>query len=110
MRYMLLFRGLAAAPHATDEQTLDYNRQWGEWIGRLASRDALVASAPFQPRGAVVASDSVRELELAPIDIGGFALIEATEDEAVEIAGQAPHIALGGTTVVRPVVDLGPRG
>jgi hypothetical protein len=104
---MLLFVGLAAAPKASDDQTADYNRQWAEWTGGLASRDALVAATPFQASGQLVSADSVRELELAQVDIGGFALIEATDDdEAVKIARQAPHIALGGTTIVRPLLDV----
>jgi hypothetical protein len=105
MRYMLLFFGLAAATKTTDQKTADYNRKWGDWMGGLASRHALVAGTPFEARGSVVAADAVRDLELKPVDIGGFALIDAADDaEAIEIARDAPHIALGGTTIVRPLI------
>jgi len=108
MRYMLLFVGLAAAPEASDEQTTDYNRRWGEWMGGLASRNALVAGAPFQANGKVVSTDSVSELELERVDIGGFALIDVGDDaEAIESARSAPHMALGGTTIVRRVIAVG---
>jgi hypothetical protein len=77
-------------------------------MGGLAARGALVAGAPFQAGGKVVAAEAVDELQLDRVDIGGFALIEA-EDEpaAIEIARGAPHIALGGTTIVRPLVAVG---
>jgi uncharacterized protein YciI len=106
---MLLFLGLAAAPEATDAQTTDYNRRWGEWMGALAAKGALVAAGPFQPHGKVVSSDGVTDLELDRIDIGAFALIEADSDEAAnEIAGSTPHMELGGKTIVRPLVPLPP--
>jgi hypothetical protein len=51
---MLLFLGIAAQPEATDEQTADYNRQWGAWMGDLARDGALISSAPLQAQGSVV--------------------------------------------------------
>ena len=104
MRYVLLFRGLAASPAATDEQTVEYNERWGTWMGELGKAGVLVAGGPFQPRGYVVAADQTDELELQRVDIGGFLLIEADDDQAAQaIARAAPHVALGGSTIVRPV-------
>jgi hypothetical protein len=108
MRYMLLFVGLAAAPEATDAETADYNRNWGEWIGGLAGPGALVTGAPLEPRGHVVTADTLSPVELERMDIGGFAVIEAEdEDQAVEIARRAPRMALGGRTIIRPVIVVG---
>lgn len=108
MRFMLLFRGLAAAPRATDEQTADYNQRWAAWMGDLTQRGALLSGAPFQPGGSLVTGTEVSGLELERVDIGGFALIEAEDEEAaVEIAKSAPHAALGGTTIVRPLIAVG---
>jgi hypothetical protein len=101
----LLFRGLAAAPDATDEQTVEYNERWIRWSGELASSGALVAGGPLEPRGRLVTSQGPAELELERVDIGGFLLIDAqSEEAAIDVAGRAPHIALGGSTIVRPVV------
>jgi hypothetical protein len=37
-------------------------------------------------------------------------LIEARDDaDAIETAKQAPHMALGGTTIVRPLIAIGER-
>lgn len=106
---MMLFIGLAATPRADDHVTQDYNRQWGEYLGGLASAGALESGAPFAPTGQTVTRDSVSPLELQSVDIGGYALVNAASiEEAVEIAQRAPHIALGGTTIVRPCLSVGP--
>ena len=108
MRYMLLFQGLAAAPEATDERTADHNRQWGEWIAALDARGELIAGSPFQWHGRVVTADEVSDLQLGQVDIGGFVLIEVNSyEQAIGIAKQAPHIALGGTTIVRELISFG---
>lgn len=105
MRYALLFEGLAASPAATDEQTVDYNERWTNWMGELAKAGVLVAGGPFEPRGNVVTAARIDELELQRVDIGGFLLIDADgEETANAIARAAPHVALGGSTIVRPVI------
>ena len=45
---------------------------------------------------------------MAEVDIGGYLIVEAeTLDAAAEIARGAPHIALGGTTIVRACLPTG---
>ena len=109
-KFMLLFQGRAAAdPGASDAQTQDYNRRWGDYMAGLARDGKLESGAPLVPSGKVLKGESVSELELAEFDIGGYMLIEADSiDEAVEIALRAPHVELGGGTIVRPCVELGP--
>ena len=108
-KYMLLFVGMAARPDAGDTTTRDYNQSWTRWIGGLAQAGALESGAPFEPTGASVTKDAVDELRTGPVDIGGYLLIEAAGlDEAVATAKDAPHMALGGTTIVRPCVEVGP--
>ncbi|HEV3232920.1 MAG TPA: YciI family protein [Candidatus Dormibacteraeota bacterium] len=103
MKFLMLFMGLAGQPDATDDQTVAYNARWGEYMGSLAQGGKLVSGLPLQSSGKVVTRDGVGDLELKPVDIGGYQIIEAaTVDEAIEIARGAPHVALGGTTVVRP--------
>jgi hypothetical protein len=100
--YLLLFLGRAAQPDATDDETVDYNRQWGEYMAGLGKNGQLRGGAPLEPAGKVVARDGITDLELGDIDIGGFIVVEADSHEAAEdIAAQAPHIALGGSTIVR---------
>jgi hypothetical protein len=106
-QYILLFVGRVAAPDATDPQTVDYYQQWGEYMAGLAQSGQLRAGAPFEGNGKVVSREGVTDLELDEVDIGGYLLVEADSLEAAqEIAASAPHIALGGTTVVRPCIAV----
>jgi hypothetical protein len=106
--FMMLFVGLAARTAADDAQTQDYNRQWNDYMGELARSGALESGAPFQPDGVAVQHGSATPIELGEVDIGGYALVSAESVEAaVQIAERAPHIALGGTTIIRPCVPTG---
>jgi hypothetical protein len=103
MKYLLLFIGLVAEPEATDDRTAAYNQSWGEYMGSLGREGKLVSALPLRGSGKTVTRNAVAELEMKPLDIGGYMIIEVdTEEEAVEIARGAPHVALGGTTIVRP--------
>jgi hypothetical protein len=45
------------------------------------------------------------------VEIGGYTLINVQSlDAAIDIARRAPHIAIGGTTIVRPCVDVRQAG
>jgi hypothetical protein len=106
-QYMLLLAGRAAQPQATDTETRDYNARWMEFFGALGRSGVLRAGAPFANSGKIVQLDTVSDIELREVDIGGFLLIEAESAEAaVQIAKQAPHIALGGSVIVRPCLEV----
>jgi hypothetical protein len=107
-KFMMLFVGLVARPEAGDERTQDYNEQWNDYMRELGRAGALESGAPFEPAGRTVGRDGVSPVELGEVDIGGYCLIAAESlDAAVEIAERAPHIALGGTTIVRPCAATG---
>ena len=106
-QYMLLLVGRAAQPQATDAETRDYNARWMEYFGALARSGTLRSGAPFAGTGKIVQLGTVSDIELGEVDIGGFLLIETeSADAAVQIAGQAPHIALGGSVIVRPCLEV----
>src|SRR5262249_5298463 len=107
--YLLLFLGRAAAdPDATDDETVDYNARWREYMGGLAQAGQLRSGAPLVASGRLVAADAVTDLELAEVDIGGFMVVEAESLGAAEaIAERAPHIELGGSTIVRECLTVG---
>jgi hypothetical protein len=105
--YMLLLVGRGATPDAADPQTAEYNQKWVDYMGGLAQAGQLRGGAPFEPAGKVVGRDGVSDLDLDEVDIGGYVLVEADSLEAAqEIAAGAPHIALGGTTIVRPCIAV----
>ena len=106
--YLLLFLGRTAQPDASDEQTVEYNRQWGEYMAGLGQAGQLRGGAPLKGSGKIVARDGVTDLALAEVDIGGFIVVEVdTLEAAEEIGGRAPHIALGGSTIVRECLAVG---
>lgn len=106
-QFLFLFVGFALQPADGSSQTQAYMKGWGEWMADLASRGVVESGLPLEWRGKVVKKDTVTDLQLQQEDIGGYLLIRAESmDEAVEIARQAPHMALGGTTIVRPCLEV----
>lgn len=106
-KFLFLMLGLPAQPGATDDQTRAYSLQWAQYMGSLAQRGALESGAPLEPTGKTVTSRTVADLQLAIPDTYGFMVVNAPSlDEAIAIAREAPHIGLGGSTVVRPCVAV----
>jgi hypothetical protein len=106
--YVLLLVGRGADPDATDPQTAEFNQRWRDYMAGLGRSGHLRAGAPFERTGKVVGRDGVTDLELKELDIGGYLVVDADSiDEAAELAAGAPHIALGGTTIVRECLPVG---
>lgn len=104
-KFLFLMIGLPAQPTAGDEQTEAYIRKWGQYMGSLAQRGALEAGAPLSATGKTVTSTTVTNTDLAKPDVYGFMVVNAASlDDAIAIAREAPHMALGGSTIVRPCV------
>jgi hypothetical protein len=107
-KFLFLMLGLPAQPDASDQQTLEYNRRWSEYMGSLAGRGALESGSPLEPWGKTVNNKTVIDTQLATPDTYGFMVVKAESlEEAITIAREAPHMALGGSTIVRPCVELG---
>ena len=107
-KFLFLMLGLPGEPNASDEQTQAYNRKWGTYMGSLAQRGALESGAPLQPIAKAVTTGSVSDAKLGIPDTYGYMVVNAASlDDAIAIAREAPHMALGGSTIVRPCVDLG---
>jgi hypothetical protein len=106
-KFLFLMHGLPGQPSAGDDQTQAYNRKWGAYMGSLAQRGALESGAPLQPIAKAVSSESVSDAKLGTPDIYGYMVVNADSlDDAIAIAREAPHMALGGATIVRPCVEL----
>jgi hypothetical protein len=104
-QFMLLFVGLAAPTRADDPLTQAYEEKWADWMGGLARDGALVSGGPFLATGKRVGRDATYDLLSETVDLGGYALLDvASIDDAAGIARRAPHTALGGSTIVRPIM------
>jgi hypothetical protein len=106
--YLLLFVGLTAQPDADDAVTRDYNAQWMAYMGGLVDQGVLRGGSPLSPTGLTVGRDGNEPFATEEIDVGGYLVVEADSlDAAAELAQGAPHIALGGTTIVREALPTG---
>jgi len=106
-KFLFLLLGLPGQPNGNDAQTQAYYRKWYEYMGSLSQRGALESGAPLQPVAKAVSSESVDDAKLATPDLYGFMVVKAASlDDAIVIAREAPHMTLGGSTIVRPCVDL----
>ena len=106
-KFLFLMVGLPGQPNARDDQTQAYNRKWGAYMGSLAQRGALESGAPLEPTAKTVTSGSISDAKLGTPDTYGYMVVNAASlDDAIAIAREAPHMALGGTTIVRPCVEL----
>jgi hypothetical protein len=107
-RFVFLFLGLASQPGADDAETTAYNQKWGAWMASLAQEGILESGLPLEPRALRVTAGAVSESPLATEDIYGYMVVKAESlDAAIALSRQAPHMALGGATIVRPCVEVG---
>jgi hypothetical protein len=105
--FLFLMLGLPGEPNADDDETAAYNRKWRGYMGSLAQRGALESGAPLEPTAKAVTSGSVSDANLGIPDTYGYMVVSAGSlDAAIAIAREAPHIALGGTTIVRPCIEV----
>ncbi len=105
MKFMLFFAGgdprLTVTAPESKEKTAQMKR-WADWTGHLAKQGLLLSGLPLLEGGKVVTREGVEDFHKRDQDFSGFVLIEVpSEADAVVIAGTAPHIYFGGTTVVR---------
>jgi hypothetical protein len=76
-------------------------------MASLAQRGALESGAPLEQTAKAVTSSSVGDAPLGTPDIYGYMVVNTDSlDDAIAIAREAPHIALGGSTIVRPCIDV----
>jgi hypothetical protein len=102
-QFLFLFVGAELKPGDGSPETQEYMRKWGEWVSSLTQRGALQSGGPLEWTGKSVTQDATDELQLQPVDIGGYMIISAESMEAAAgIARQAPNVALEGRIIIRP--------
>ena len=103
-KFLFLFKGLDSNPQ---EITESYSKKWTDYIGMLAKNGHLESGSPLENSGKVVVGKEVSDFKGEKVDFYGYMLIKASSlGEAVELSKQAPHMALGGTTIVRPCREV----
>ena len=106
-KFLFLMLGLPGEPNADDDETAAYSRKWGAYMSSLAQRGALESGAPLERVAKAVTSRAVGDAKLGIPDTYGYMVVNTDSlDDAIAIARQAPHMALGGSTIVRPCIEL----
>ena len=106
-QFLVLTVGRALDPQDGDEQTQAYMGEWQAWLGGLAASGALDSGRPLEPGGKVVDKDGINDHAPEEIGIGGYLIINAESlEDAARIARGSPHIAIGGSAIVRPCLSI----
>ncbi len=107
-KFLFLFIGLASAPAAEDDQTRAYRQQWFDYTASLVEVGKMDSGLPLEPTAIAVKADSMEDRRLETEDVYGYMVVSAESmDEAIATARRAPHMALGGTTIIRPCIAIG---
>ncbi len=97
-RYALLLYGGESAP---GEESTNRRREYGEWLGRIASDNRAFTGEEFGPQLETLGSP-----EPAGKPVVGFFIVSAeTDAEAHSIAQTSPHLKHGGSVVLYRIVD-----
>jgi hypothetical protein len=108
--YLLLFRGTVWDKGLSPEEIQNIMTEWMSWLERLTKEGKVKAAQPLANEGKIVSWEKKLVISDGPFAeskeaVGGYFLLYATPDEAVEIAKQCPALKHGVVVEVRPVVD-----
>lgn len=106
-QFLVLTVGRALDPQDGNEQTQAYMGEWQAWLGGLVASGALDSGRPLEPGGKVVDEDGITDYGPEEIGVGGYLIINAeSPEDAARIAQGSPHIAIGGSAIVRPCLPV----
>lgn len=106
-QFLVLTVGRALDPQDGDEQTQAYMGEWQAWLGGLVASGALDSGRPLEPGGKVVDKGGINDYVPEEIGVGGYLIINAESlEDAARIAQGSPHIAIGGSAIIRPCLSI----
>lgn len=108
--FMLLFRLEPTNEQPTPEQMQEMQKQWGEFIGNIASQGKLVSTyqLSFESKK-IFADNSVEEgIYIASGQTlgGNMVLKSETIEEATILAKKCPILFMGGNVEVREITPM----
>lgn len=105
--FMLLFRFQPSNEQPTPEQLQEMQKQWGEFIGKIAMQGKLVSTHQLGFEGKMIAPDqSIQDgfyMSEGQMVAGNMVLKSETLEAATEIAKNCPILTMGGTVEVRSI-------
>lgn len=108
--FMLLFRFEPTEEQPTPEQENEMHKQWGNFIGNIASQGKLVSTHQlgFQAKR-ISKNQTVGEgIHIAENQtLGGNMVVKSSSlDEAVEMAKRCPILSMGGSVEIRDILPM----
>lgn len=109
--FMLLFRLEPNNNYHPTETELDtQKKQWGRWIGGIASQAKLVSTNQLGFTGKQLHADlSIKEgINISDNKmVGGNMIVKAESlDNAIEMAKGCPILTIGGTVEIRDIIPM----
>ncbi len=108
--FMLLFRMEPIEAIPTTEEIAIMQKQWGTFIGSIASQGKLVNVARLDFEGVVITANQSTEnkifVETNLIVSGNLTLKAASIEEATETAKNCPILFIGGIVEIRPIIPM----
>ena len=107
--YMLLFKGTLWDRELSPEELQQVMTRWMNWLDQLARAGKVKAAHPLANQGTIITWKKG-----APTDgpfaeskeaIGGYFLLQVSEEEALEIAKECPALKYGVVVEIRPIVN-----
>ena len=107
--YMLLFKGTLWDRDLSPEELQNVMTQWMNWLDRLTREGKVKAAHPLANEGKIITWKKGAAVDGPFAEskeaIGGYFLLQVSEEEALEIAKECPALKHGVTVEVRPLVD-----
>jgi hypothetical protein len=107
--YMLLFKGTQWDRGLSPEEVQQVMTRWTSWLNRLTREGKVKSAQPLANQGKTIAwkKGAVVDGPFAESKeaIGGYFLLQVTEEEAMAIAKECPALKYGLTVEVRPVIE-----
>jgi hypothetical protein len=112
--YMLLFKGTQWDRGLSPEEVQQVMTRWMNWLDRLTREGKVKSAHPLANEGKVISWKTAGGVDGPFVEskeaIGGYFLLQVSEEEALDIAKECPALKHGVVVEVRPVVAQCPVG
>lgn len=107
--YMLLFKGTLWDRDLSPEELQQVMTRWMNWLDRLTKEGKVKSAHPLANQGKIITWKKGAAVDGPFAEskeaIGGYFLLQVSEEEALEIAKECPALKHGVAVEVRPIVD-----
>ena len=102
-QFLVLSIGRELDPTDGDEQVQAYMLELFAWINGLVESGKWVSGGQLEAPGREVSKDTITDSMMEGIGIESYLIINAESlDDAARIMQGSPHLAQGGSFIVRP--------